>query len=89
MPLYEYVCKDCRKKFELLTTYAASEAGVECVKCHSSNVRKLISVVARTPASVSDSYLDAFGDQLSDSGDYGEECGMGDACCGGACGHDD
>lgn len=89
MPLYEYVCKDCRNKFELLTTYTASEVDVECVKCHGSNVRKLISVVAKPRASVSDSYLDAFGGDFGSEGDYGDEGEGGDGCCGGSCGcHD-
>ncbi|HEV8192547.1 MAG TPA: hypothetical protein VGP82_13855, partial [Ktedonobacterales bacterium] len=26
VPLYEYYCADCRSKFELLVSYAASEA---------------------------------------------------------------
>ncbi len=48
MPIYEYYCKDCRDKFELLTTYTESEVDIECSKCHGSNVRKLFSVFART-----------------------------------------
>ena len=34
MPIYEYYCKDCRDKFELLTTYTESEVDIECSKCH-------------------------------------------------------
>jgi putative FmdB family regulatory protein len=90
MPIYEYYCKDCRNKFELLTTYTDSEVGVECSKCHGSNVRKLFSVFARTrggEANFDDSDFgdgDDFGD---DDGEYmsGGSC----ACGGGACGCND
>ena len=95
MPIYEYYCKDCRDKFELLTTYTDSEVGVECSKCHGSNVRKLFSVFARTRGG---------GVDFGDSGDYGDGDDFGDdfgdddgeymsggscACGGGACGCND
>ena len=92
MPIYEYYCKDCRNKFELLTTYTDSEVGVECSKCHGANVRKLFSVFARTRGD---------GDDFGDGGDFGDDGGdFGDdegeymsggncACGGGACGCND
>ncbi len=84
MPLYEYYCKDCRTKFELLTTYVESEVNVECARCHGANVRKLVSVFAR-PRSSSASLEGDFADSGDDFGDEGE----GGGCCGGACGcHD-
>jgi putative FmdB family regulatory protein len=84
MPLYEYFCKNCRTKFELLTTYVESEVDVECARCHGSNVRKLISVFART-RSVSGGLDADFADAGEDFGDEGD----GGGCCGGACGcHD-
>ncbi len=47
MPLYEFYCADCRSKFEVLTSYEASQAGMVCASCHGQNVRKLLSVFAR------------------------------------------
>ena len=47
MPLYEFYCTDCRSKFELLTSYETSQAGMVCASCHGQHVRKLLSVFAR------------------------------------------
>jgi putative FmdB family regulatory protein len=90
MPIYEYYCKDCRNKFELLTTYTESEVDIECSQCHGSNVRKLFSVFARARGG---------GDDFGDDGGYGDGDDFGDegeymsggscACGGGACGCND
>jgi putative FmdB family regulatory protein len=91
MPIYEYYCKDCRNKFELLTTYTESEVDIECSKCHGSNVRKLFSVFARARGAGDD-----FGDggDFDDGGDYGDDdgeymSGGSCACGGGVCGCND
>ncbi|HEX6817855.1 MAG TPA: FmdB family zinc ribbon protein [Ktedonobacterales bacterium] len=86
MPLYEYYCSDCRSKFEVLTSYEASQGSMVCATCHGANVRKLLSVFARRSRGGDG---DDFGD-FSD-GDYGddggEDFGGGGGCsCGGACG---
>jgi putative FmdB family regulatory protein len=89
VPIYEYYCKDCRNKFELLTTYTDSEVNIECSKCHGSNVRKLFSVFARTRGGDGDDFGDG-----GDGGDYGDDegeymSGGSCACGGGACGCND
>ena len=90
MPIYEYYCKDCRDKFELLTTYTESEVDIECSKCHGSNVRKLFSVFARARGGG-----DSFGDgDFGDGGDFGDDdgeymSGGSCACGGGSCGCND
>ncbi len=43
MPIYEYKCNDCNAAFELLTTTTAEDKKVQCSKCNSENVTKLIS----------------------------------------------
>ena len=79
MPLYEYYCADCRGKFELLVSYAASEADdIVCAKCHGSHVRKLLSVVARPR-------FGSAGDFDASDADYGDDFGGGGCACGGAC----
>ncbi len=82
MPLYEYYCSDCRGKFETLISYQASLGEIECVKCHGSHVRKLISVVARSRGGADADGYDDYGD------DYGADDGYevsGGCSCGGAC----
>lgn len=43
MPIYEYVCRDCKKHFEVLTTSSQNTGPVKCPKCGSLNVAKTIS----------------------------------------------
>lgn len=43
MPIYEYKCNACNAIFELLTTSAKEAKKVQCRKCGSENVTKLIS----------------------------------------------
>lgn len=45
MPIYEYVCKDCREHFEVLTTSSSAET-IKCKKCESLNVKKTISATS-------------------------------------------
>ena len=41
MPVYEYVCEDCRKEFELVQTLAVHEkAEVACPDCESKKVER-------------------------------------------------
>lgn len=80
MPLYEYYCADCRDRFEVLSSYEAAQTGrTVCATCHGSNVRKLLSVVAKRGH--------GDGDDLGDFGDAGDfgEAGGGGCGCGGAC----
>ena len=42
MPLYEYSCKKCGKRFEFLVT-AGKDKDVVCAECGSAEVKKLIS----------------------------------------------
>ncbi len=43
MPIYEYLCQDCRKKFEVLVLRAEQESSLRCSHCSSTTVRRLIS----------------------------------------------
>jgi putative FmdB family regulatory protein len=83
MPLYEWRCQACGSKFELLTSYENSLGEMVCTKCHSTNVRKLLSVIARPARSSSDEFGDFGGDDFGD-GDS-EDFGGGGCSCGGAC----
>ena len=45
MPIYEYRCLDCGKKFEVLHLSAGEVHPPECKCCHSGKVQRLISRV--------------------------------------------
>lgn len=46
MPLYEYVCKDCHRKFDkILTVHEHDIAKIQCPKCASARVEKVIEPV--------------------------------------------
>ena len=41
MPVYDYVCKDCQKSFELILTLGEHDKGdILCPKCGSKNVEQ-------------------------------------------------
>jgi len=46
MPIYEYQCNQCQRKFSRLVLNPADAAAVTCRCCDSDNVTKLISTVA-------------------------------------------
>ena len=45
MPIYEYLCKDCRKKSEFITFSVAVKVNPKCPSCGSKNMTRLISRV--------------------------------------------
>ncbi len=75
MPIYEYVCDDCRSKFEKLVRRWGD--GVDCPGCGSASVEKQLSRFA--VASSSGSGYEAA------AGCDAPVCGQG-ACGSGACG---
>ena len=42
MPIYEYICKDCQNRFEILRPMKDSDAPIACMKCESANVSRAI-----------------------------------------------
>lgn len=60
MPLFEYRCEDCNRKFTLLVGMIAQQRKQECPKCNSTNLRKLISRfrVARSEEDILESVAD-------------------------------
>ncbi len=44
MPLYEYLCIDCREKFEVLRPMGEADTPVDCTLCNSTNTSRTISV---------------------------------------------
>lgn len=46
MPIYEYICKDCNKQFEIIVTSSATRDKIACQHCGSPNTRKTISATS-------------------------------------------
>jgi len=49
MPIYEFVCKDCRQEFKTLTRSHQADSA-KCPTCGTERVARLLSVTARTSA---------------------------------------
>lgn len=49
MPIYEYVCLDCKKEFEIIRPISQAEASLVCIACGGDRLkRKLALVTARS-----------------------------------------
>lgn len=75
MPVYEYQCGDCNKRFELFFPQRISGEGVVCRNCHGDKVRKLVSTFASQGG----------GEDMSFSAPESAPA-TGGGCCGGSCG---
>jgi len=73
MPIFEYVCKDCKKKFEAIV-YGSQKA--ECPHCHGRKLEQQLSVFAVAGTGGKQ--------EVSLPEGPGASCGMG-GCCGGGC----
>jgi len=40
MPVYDYLCQDCHKEFELVLTFSEHDKDVVCPHCGSKNVEQ-------------------------------------------------
>jgi len=68
MPIFEYKCKNCGKKFETLITSKEAEESLKCINCGSDNLEKLLSA----------SFVSVKGESHS----AGSHCGQDTPCCG-------
>jgi putative FmdB family regulatory protein len=65
MPLYDYVCKDCKTRFDVFMSYAEyGRQPVTCSACGSSNVRRRVPRVR--VAKSDDSRMDSLAGDFSD-----------------------
>ncbi len=67
MPLYEYRCQDCRKRFTKLLGISQRDEPQQCPSCGSTASRRLISRVARLRTE--DQMLDDLADSMEFAGD--------------------
>jgi putative FmdB family regulatory protein len=60
VPIYEYRCEGCRRRFTRLVGVVAEETKLECPRCGSGEVRKLVSrfAVARSEDDLLDNLAD-------------------------------
>jgi putative FmdB family regulatory protein len=73
MPLYEYVCSDCKEYFDTLVSNRDFADDVLCRSCSSDKVSRLVSSFATVGG-----YDDEFVPRQDSS--------AGGGCCGGSCG---
>jgi putative FmdB family regulatory protein len=71
MPIYEYICQECKYEFELIRPMAQADAPQTCEKCAAANIKRKISVF----------YAESGGNAVS--GMSAPTCG---SCSGGDCG---
>jgi len=44
MPIYEYICKDCGKRFEIIRPIKDADSPITCKLCQGSHTRRAVSV---------------------------------------------
>lgn len=76
MPLFEYKCAKCSKRFEILHKSVSNIEEVECPECHSKEIKKLLSSFSAAGFSSSGSDYSS-----SDNCDNGS-CGCSSGYCG-------
>lgn len=67
MPIYEFRCDHCKKKFSDLLSANADFSQIECPHCHSKSARKLVSRFTR--ARSEDDRMDSIADRLDSFGE--------------------
>jgi len=67
MPLYEYRCQQCRRRFTLLLNIAERDAPQTCPHCGATQSQRLVSRVARVRTE--DQLLDDLADRMEMAGD--------------------
>lgn len=78
MPVYEYTCKDCGHRFDMMRSMKDSDAVAICKHCKSENTRRLLSVF----------FASSDGRAVThDSGGCGGCSGGSCGSCGGSCSH--
>lgn len=60
MPLFEYRCQNCGKRFTLLVGVTAEKSPLRCPRCGGTRATKLISRIARVGRGEDDDFDDDF-----------------------------
>lgn len=75
MPIYEYVCLDCKKEYEILRSLNEADIPLVCKECGGENVKRKLSVF----------YAQSGGHAVSGAGGGGCTSCAGGNCS--SCGH--
>jgi putative FmdB family regulatory protein len=78
MPLYEYRCRDCGDRFEVLQRLGAGAEGLACRGCGAGSLEKQFSTFATATSSAAAAPVSR----------GAMDCGAGACCGGGACGYE-
>ncbi len=70
MPIYEYICQDCKREFEVIRPMNRADAPMACASCGGEDIKRQISVF----------YAESGGKAVSGMSE--PSCG---ACAGGNC----
>ncbi len=74
MPVYEFICGNCQRKFRRLVGMTAQSRPLECPQCQSDAVKRQISRFARVRSD--DEAIDALGDEMEALGDREDPAAM-------------
>ena len=74
MPVYEFVCGNCRKRFRRLVGMTAQSRPLECPQCQSDTLNRQISRFARVRSD--DEAIDALGDEMEALSDGDDPAAM-------------
>ena len=67
MPIYEFVCSQCQRKFRKLVGVVAQPTPLQCPRCQSTDLNRQISRFARVRNE--DDALDSLADEMESVGD--------------------
>jgi putative FmdB family regulatory protein len=73
MPIYEYVCKSCKNKFELMRPFSRSTEGASCPRCQKNAERVLSACYAKSVSSSGSTEIVGGGHSCASCG--GGSCG--------------
>ena len=74
MPIYEYVCLDCKKEYEVLRSFNEADKPMACNECGGENVKRKLSVC----------FAQSGGQTISGTGGGCSSCSGGNCA---SCGH--
>ena len=73
MPLFEYRCSECGKRFTLLVGVTAEKTPLRCPKCGSRKATKLMSRIAPVVSGEEDFEASDLDDDFDADGDYEDD----------------